>query len=107
MTLTETHDVASGKVNGEVHSKRIWGCLLTNIGYLRGVLTLYYSLIRSGTKYPFYVIYTEVTNYLRVPLIIDFRGKGVRDIGGTEDTHFAYSEITAVNVVLGNRIAIP
>lgn len=61
MTLTETRDVASGKVNGDVQSKRVWGCLLTNIGYLRGVLTLYYSLIRSGTKYPFYVIYTEVT----------------------------------------------
>ena len=43
------------------HQKKVWGCLLTNEGYLRGVLTLHYSLVTSGTKYPFYVIYTEVT----------------------------------------------
>jgi hypothetical protein len=40
--------------------RNIWACLLTNEGYLRGVLTLYYSLLKSGTKYPFYVIYTDV-----------------------------------------------
>jgi len=43
------------------HEKRVWACLLTNEGYLRGVLTLYYSLVTSGTKHPFYVVYTEVT----------------------------------------------
>jgi hypothetical protein len=41
-------------------SRKIWACLLTNEGYLRGALTLYYSLIKSGTKYPFYIIYTDV-----------------------------------------------
>jgi hypothetical protein len=40
--------------------RKIWACLLTNEGYLRGVLTLYYSLIKSGTNYPFYVIYPDV-----------------------------------------------
>ena len=43
------------------HEKKVWACLLTNEGYLRGVLTLYYSLVMSGSKYPFYVVYTEVT----------------------------------------------
>jgi hypothetical protein len=41
-------------------AKKVWACLLTNEGYLRGVLTLHYSLVKSGTKYPFYVIYTDV-----------------------------------------------
>ena len=45
-------------------SKKVWACLLTNEAYLRGVLTLYYSLVRTGTKYPFYVIYTEVRYYV-------------------------------------------
>src|SRR5579871_5657837 len=58
----ETKNGVKGHANGK---KRVWGCLLTNIGYLRGVLTLYYSLIRSGTTYPFYVFYTEVTRPLR------------------------------------------
>lgn len=43
---------------------KIWACLLTNEGYLRGVLTLHYSLVKAGTKYPFYVMYTDV----RVPV---------------------------------------
>ena len=59
MTKITEGDHANVK-NGVHGEKRVWGCLLTNIGYLRGVLTLYYSLIRSGTKYPFYVFYTEV-----------------------------------------------
>ena len=42
------------------NEKNVWACLLTNEEYLRGVLTLYYSLIRCKTKYPFYVIYTDV-----------------------------------------------
>ena len=43
-----------------LQEKKVWACLLTNEGYLRGVLTLYYSLVKSRTKYPFYVIYTDV-----------------------------------------------
>ena len=42
------------------NTKKIWACLLTNDKYLRGVLTLYYSLIKSNTKYPFYIMYTDV-----------------------------------------------
>ena len=41
-------------------SKRIWACLLTNERYLRGVLTLHFSLIKVQTKHPFYVMYTDV-----------------------------------------------
>jgi hypothetical protein len=44
----------------KMDEKKIWCCLLTNDEYLRGVLTLYHSLVKSGTKYPFYVMYTEV-----------------------------------------------
>src|SRR5271163_535698 len=45
----------------DAQEKKVWACLLTNEGYLRGVLTLYYSLYKTGTKYPFYVIYTDVS----------------------------------------------
>jgi hypothetical protein len=60
--MTESESAAQRNATGpeDGTEKRIWACLLTNKGYLRGVLTLYYSLVRSRTKYPFYVIYTEV-----------------------------------------------
>ena len=45
------------------NEKKIWACLLTKEGYLRGVLTLYYSLVKCETKYPFYVIYTDVCEH--------------------------------------------
>jgi hypothetical protein len=42
-------------------SNKAWVTLLTNEGYLRGVLALSYSLRKSDTAYPFYVIYTDVS----------------------------------------------
>ena len=37
----------------------MWASLITNTGYLPGLLTLYYSLQKVGTKYPFVALYTE------------------------------------------------
>ena len=42
------------------YPKKIWASLLTNEGYVRAVLTFHHSLVKSGTKYPFYAIVTEV-----------------------------------------------
>ncbi|KAK9476650.1 nucleotide-diphospho-sugar transferase [Lipomyces japonicus] len=41
-----------------VDSPKVWTTLLTNTKYLPGLLALEYSLRRSGTKYPFLVLYT-------------------------------------------------
>lgn len=37
----------------------MWTTLITNAAYLPGVLTLEYSLRRSGSKYPLVVLYTD------------------------------------------------
>jgi hypothetical protein len=69
--------------------KKVWACLLTNESYLRGVLTLYYSLVRTGTKYPFYVIYTEVRYFCSEMLTADFGTEGIGYFEGTEYTYCA------------------
>lgn len=46
--------------NSQDGPKKAWVSLVTNEAYLRGALTLSFSLLKSGTKYPFYVIYTDV-----------------------------------------------
>ena len=68
--------------------KRIWACLLTNEGYLRGVLTLYYSLVKSRTKFPFYVIYTEVRYSVDKMLTVDIgtESAGCSERAGYTDT---------------------
>lgn len=38
---------------------KVWTTLITNAAYLPGVLTLEYSLRRSGSKYPLVVLYTD------------------------------------------------
>ena len=37
----------------------MWASLITNLGYLPGLLTLDYSLKKVGTKYPLIAIYTD------------------------------------------------
>ena len=37
----------------------MWASLITNTGYLPGLLTLHHSLQKVGTKYPFVALYTE------------------------------------------------
>lgn len=39
--------------------KRVWTTLITNTKYLRGLLTLEYSLRRAGSKYPLVALYTD------------------------------------------------
>lgn len=45
--------------NGKSHSTKVWTTLITNIGYLPGLLTLEYSLRKVGSKYPLVVLYTD------------------------------------------------
>ncbi|MCJ1484098.1 hypothetical protein MMC06_004266 [Schaereria dolodes] len=42
-----------------VDSKKVWTTLITNTKYLSGLLTLDYSLKRSGSKYPLIALYTD------------------------------------------------
>src|SRR5437660_1320817 len=37
----------------------VWTVLITNTAYLPGLLTLEYSLRRSGTQYPLVALYTD------------------------------------------------
>lgn len=47
--------------NGQAHSppKRVWTTLITNTKYLSGLITLDYSLKKSGSKYPLIALYTD------------------------------------------------
>lgn len=40
-------------------SKKVWTTLITNTAYLSGLLTLDYSLKKSGSKYPLVALYTD------------------------------------------------
>ncbi|KAE9966622.1 hypothetical protein BLS_006888 [Venturia inaequalis] len=42
-----------------VDSKRVWTTLITNTDYLPGLLTLDFSLKKSGSKYPLVALYTD------------------------------------------------
>ncbi|TLD27999.1 glycosyltransferase family 8 protein [Venturia nashicola] len=42
-----------------VGPKRVWTTLITNTDYLPGLLTLEYSLKKSGSKYPLVALYTD------------------------------------------------
>jgi hypothetical protein len=46
MTPTQSRSALYPSHNTD--EKKIWACLLTNEDYLRGVLTLYYSLVTSA-----------------------------------------------------------
>lgn len=55
--LNPSHSsVAMSLPEGATH---VWTTLLTNTKYLPGLLALEYSLRKSGTKYPFLVLYTS------------------------------------------------
>ncbi|KAK2820047.1 hypothetical protein FQN49_007773 [Arthroderma sp. PD_2] len=42
-----------------IGEKRVWTALVTNLSYLTGLLTLDYSLKRSGSRYPLVALYTD------------------------------------------------
>ena len=85
---------------------RIWACLLTNEGYLRGVLTLYYSLVKSGTRYPFYVIYTEVRYFLDTMLMVDIGTDCAGRSERTEYSNFTDPLFSSRNSLFGHRVPI-
>ncbi|OLN86368.1 Galactinol synthase 1 [Colletotrichum chlorophyti] len=42
-----------------VDSDKVWTTLITNLDYLSGLLTLHYSLVKSGSAYPLVALYTD------------------------------------------------
>ncbi|DAA78639.1 TPA_exp: Uncharacterized protein A8136_2424 [Trichophyton benhamiae CBS 112371] len=43
----------------KIESKKVWTALVTNLSYLTGLLTLDYSLKKSGSKYPLVALFTD------------------------------------------------
>lgn len=50
-----SHDAAPAATE----SKKVWTTLITNLAYLKGLLTLDYSLKKQGSKYPLVALYTD------------------------------------------------
>ncbi|CCH44374.1 hypothetical protein BN7_3937 [Wickerhamomyces ciferrii] len=48
--------------NSDIKHSRVWTTLITNTKYLTGLLTLNYSLQKTGSKYPLVALYTEGLN---------------------------------------------
>ena len=61
--LDQLHKTDQSAQNDEERSrsssKKVWTSLITNTKYLSGLLTLAYSLNKTGSKYPLVALYTE------------------------------------------------